>query len=118
MKLNIVVTGGRDYRNRPYLFGMLDAHTHHFNPIRVAHGGATGADALANEWAESRGHEIVVYHAEWDKYGRRAGPIRNKKMLEAEQPDYVIAFQGGRGTSDCVSQARRLGLRVVDLRVP
>src|ERR1044072_2144882 len=47
------------------------------NPLVVIHGNAKGADTIAKEWAFERGVGHVPFHADWDKYGRKAGPIRN-----------------------------------------
>jgi hypothetical protein len=46
----------------------------------VIHGGAPGADTLAHHAATARGLHVEVYPADWQRYGRRAGPIRNEEM--------------------------------------
>jgi hypothetical protein len=56
-----------------------------------------------------------VYMADWDGLGRKAGPIRNQRMLDEGKPDLVIAFPGGRGTADMVRRAREAGVEVVEL---
>ena len=81
----------------------------------IVEGGATGIDTLAREWA--RKHEGVsletfgITRDEWERLGRSAGPRRNEKMLKAGT-DLVVAFGGGRGTANCVMQAKRLGIPV------
>ena len=83
--------------------------------VKVIDGGADGADQVAHEWAISRTIVTVRVRAEWKRYGRRAGPIRNGRMLEMK-PDLVIAFPGGAGTADMVRQAIAAGVEVLDFR--
>lgn len=117
MKVSIVVTGGRDYHDRQHVFDVLERYTEAATSVRLAHGGAAGADSLADAWGrDDLRTEVVVYPADWQTHGRSAGPMRNHYMLEAERPMMVIAFPGGRGTDNCVAHARNLGLTVVDFR--
>jgi hypothetical protein len=78
-------------------------------------GGATGADSIAEDIAIIEGFEVIVKPADWIKYGRAAGPIRNKAMLDLK-PDKVIAFhsdiENSKGTKNCVDQAKERGIQV------
>ena len=59
----------------------------------VIHGAASGADTLASLYAKRRRDlRIQAHPAQWDLYGWRAGPIRNRAMLEIGKPDLVIYF--------------------------
>lgn len=110
--MRIAVTGGRDYRDEEYVNDVLDA-LHKEDPIvSLAHGGAKGADALAAKWGHKNKVLVIPFVAEWLLYGGRAGPMRNRLMLEKSEPDVLVAFPGGRGTADCVRQARKMGIRV------
>ena len=107
----VLVCGGRDYDDRDRVFSELDA----LQPIRmVIHGNARGADTLAQAWCLSRRVQAAACPAQWSKYGKRAGPMRNEAML-GHSPDLVLAFPGGRGTADMVSRARKAGVRVVEI---
>jgi hypothetical protein len=61
-------------------------------------------------------HFVRHFPADWDKYGKAAGPIRNKQMLDEGKPQAVIAFSydlaRSRGTANMVAQARDAGLPV------
>lgn len=101
----ILVCGGRDYADRAFLFESLDA-VHSSTPIQtLIHGHATGADSLADEWARERRVAIHGFRALWKQHGTAAGPIRNQRMLDVGKPDRVIAFAGGRGTTDMCDRA-------------
>ena len=45
-------------------------------------------------------------------FGRSAGAIRNRDMLDTGKPDLVVAFSGGRGTADMVRRAGKAGVAV------
>lgn len=114
--MKVLVCGGRDYRNAAHVWRTLD-QIHEQQQIKaLMQGGAPGADRFARDWAATK-PSIARYvcHAEWEKYGRAAGPIRNARMLGWE-PDVVVAFPGGIGTADMVAKATAAGIRVIDLR--
>lgn len=84
-------------------------------PLTIIHGDAPGADRLAGSVAEEFGCEVIAVPAEWDKYGRSAGPKRNQKMLDEYHPSVVYAFRKdgeSRGTDDMISRARKAGALV------
>jgi hypothetical protein len=98
--LTILVSGGRDYANRAEVFRVLDllAEEAGAEDVEIVHGGATGADALADEWAREREVNSHRYAAKWTRHGRAAGHKRNRAMLEHARPRVVVAFPGGPGT--------------------
>lgn len=111
----VLVTGGRNYANRDLVFETLDK-LHAKTPITcVVHGGANGADSLADFWAVTRNINQSVFPANWKKYGRSAGPIRNQVMIWEGKPELVVAFPGGDGTADMVSRATGAGVRVLTI---
>lgn len=111
--IKIVVTGGRDYRDRWRLEEVLEGINSKEGILLLAHGAnPRGADAFAANWA--RGREIPQrgFAADWRTFGRSAGPMRNEQMLCEVKPDIVVAFSGGRGTADCVRRAKAKGILV------
>jgi YspA, cpYpsA-related SLOG family len=112
----VLVCGGRDFTDRETVFGELDRLHRERRITLVVHGGAHGADELAGEWASSRRIACRVFHADWRAYGKAAGPIRNKQMIDEGRPDLVVAFEGGRGTAGMVSLAREARLEIVVVR--
>lgn len=109
--MRLLVCGGRAYSNRAAVFAALD-RAHAKRPVSVViHGGARGADSLAEDWAVCRHVEVMAFPADW-RLGKAAGPLRNEIMLKDGKPDAVIAFPGGRGTEHMVSLAREAGLPV------
>jgi YspA, cpYpsA-related SLOG family len=105
--MKVLVCGGRNYGDAVTVARVLDELREGVGGIsHVIHGGATGADALAHEWALAHGVQTVECEALWDFHGDAAGPIRNRRMLELE-PDLVVAFPGKKGTANLVELARK-----------
>lgn len=112
--MKLAVTGGRNFNERDAVYAALD-NIHNETPVTLLiHGVASGADTLAGEWAKSRGVPVEEHPADWKAYGRMAGPLRNAAMIR-RRPDVVVAFPGGIGTANMVSQSRKSGLRVVEV---
>lgn len=109
--VKILVCGGRDYNDSKWIFHMLDAINRDRQVTHLITGDAPGADYWAWQWALDREIPVTQYYADWDKYGRAAGPIRNKQML-TENPDItiVLAFPGGKGTENMLKLAREAGV--------
>lgn len=120
-EFRVLVCGGRDYDNRERLFEVLDkalqAATMAGKSFTLVHGGAKGADSLSHVWASMRQNdvEVRVYKADWKTHGRRAGPIRNKKMFTSESPHVIIAFKGGDGTAHMMKIGREAGVPVYEV---
>ncbi|MBX3290007.1 MAG: DUF2493 domain-containing protein [Acidobacteria bacterium] len=79
------------------------------NPTHIISGGARGIDRLAGEYAASNGIKFTEYLADWDRYGKRAGFMRNYIMVgEAEA---VIAVWDGKstGTKHAIDTAKSSG---------
>lgn len=110
--MKVLVCGGRDFPSPAQVWTALDAlHAEH-GFTALMQGGAPGADRMASEWAATKPEiQRYVCHAEWDKYGKAAGPKRNARMLEWK-PDLVVAFSGGRGTANMIAQAEAAGVTV------
>lgn len=114
--MRVLICGGRDYADEARVHAVLGAlHRGERGPIEMlVNGGAPGADALGRQWAEAMRVPGMTVSADWSRYGRRAGPLRNARMLAAK-PDLVVAFPGGRGTANMISQARAAGVEVLEV---
>lgn len=120
--MRILVCGGRtwgykpetDYKEKDLNKFRQGAHLVEFyNPTYLISGGAKGADEVPKflffyPWD--------VFPANWDKYGKAAGAIRNQQMLDEGQPNLVIAFPSGNGTADMIRRAKKAGIEVVEVK--
>lgn len=107
--MRILVCGGREYSDAARVAQVLERYRHD-DPLYIQ-GGASGGDRLTKEWCEKNGLPCATVYANWQYYGNKAGPIRNRWMLLLD-PDVVVAFPGGRGTANMVQQARQEGIPV------
>jgi hypothetical protein len=114
--LVIIVTGSRKWTRQDRVWLILDSYM----PRMVVEGNCPrGADLHARQWLAKMGLPTRSYSADWDRWGKRAGMIRNGRMLRdwCHFPNVrVCAFPlpDGRGTQDCMEQARALGMIVED----
>lgn len=108
--MKVLVCGDRNWADKELIKSILKSTP---DLELVIEGGARGADTLAREAAVELGVEVREYRADWEKYGRAAGPIRNRQMLD-EKPDLVIAFHDNisesKGTADTLREAKRRGI--------
>ncbi len=86
--MKVLVCGGRNWTDRAKIEARLKTLP---SDAIVLAGGAKGADTIAAELATERGLNKQVFPADWNKYGKSAGAIRNRQMLN-ENPMLVIAF--------------------------
>lgn len=81
----------------------------------VIEGEARGADLMSASVAKEIGLTVLPFPADWEKFKKAAGPIRNCQMLD-QKPDLVIAFhndiESSKGTKHCVTEAKRRGIPV------
>ncbi len=114
--MRVLVCGGRDYKNRAKVFATLDGLNRETPILLLIHGACPygGADLLAEDWAKRREVPYYGLPAKFAAIGRKAGPIRNQKML-CLKPDLVVAFPGGTGTAGMVTLARSVGIEVIEV---
>lgn len=120
--MRILICGDRNWTNKQLIFDTLHEFCWHMYNTKgvskfwVIEGEANGADSLGREVAEEMGFEVMKFPAEWDKFHRAAGPIRNQQMLQQGQPDYAFAFHNdlskSKGTIDMVRRLRKAGIPV------
>ena len=117
----IVIAGCRDYTNYSQAKEYIDkclSNIRNENEIIIMSGGAKGADALGEQYAKENGFKIERYNADWDKYGRSAGPKRNEQM--AKNCDCVICFWDGQshGTKSMINYAKKYNKPIRIIKIP
>ena len=113
--MRVLVCGGREFANRQMLTEALNRLHRERGVALIIAGGARGADTMAEWWAKTQNVPFDVYQADWTGLGRKAGPVRNQRMLDEGKPDLVVAFPGGRGTADMMRRAREAGVEVIEV---
>ena len=117
--MKLIIAGGRKFDNYTLLKSEVNKFIqfHNDTNITVISGGATGADNLGERYARENNLILSRKNADWNKYGRAAGPIRNEEM--AKEGTHLIAFWNGSkvrsGTYNmiCIAQKYNLIYRVI-----
>lgn len=118
----VIVTGwhGEAIRYREIVQGVFQDLFLPGPALRLYHGCATGVDTYAWRWAEEHGWDIVGLKADWQRYKKSAGTIRNQRMIARAMADVApegligLAFphSRSRGTWDCVRRMRAIDIEV------
>lgn len=122
--MNILICGSRDWNDfdtiKKYLEELKNTNKNENNAITIIHGGCKGADSIAGYLAFNCGFHVRIFKANWSKYGKAAGPIRNQQMLDEGKPNLVVAFhnalESSKGTMDMVSRARNAGITTIVIK--
>ena len=89
-----------------------------FKVTEIVSGGCpSGADAAGERWASENDVGVLRFKAEWEKYGKAAGPIRNKKM--AEYADALLLIWDGKspGSRNMREEMKKLGKKIYEVKV-
>lgn len=97
--MKVAIVGSRNF---PYPDLITDFVDRLPEGTTVVSGGARGPDSIASTRATTRGLPTEIHPADWDRYGKSAGFLRNTTIVETS--DWVVAFWDGHshGTADTI----------------
>ena len=111
--MRVLVCGSREWKDLQKIQARLSQLP---SDSVVIHGDCRGADRMAGDVAEALGFRVERYPADWVKLGKKAGPMRNTRMIEEGKPELGIAFHEdfhhSTGTADCVRKMEAKGIPV------
>lgn len=113
--VRIIIAGGRDFNNYDFLkkeASIFISEIDNGDHIEIVSGGAKGVDLLGEKFAEEKNLELIVFPADWKKFGRAAGPRRNAQM--AKYATHLLSFWNGesKGTKSMLTLAKKENLKV------
>ena len=113
--MKVAIVGSRGYRDLEEVRQFVRSLP---QDTLVISGGALGVDTVATTEAENQGLSTMIFNPNWGKYGRAAGPIRNKLIVEAA--DEIHAFWDGtsRGTRSTINLAKKANKPITIHTVP
>lgn len=119
--MRVVVFGGRDFFAESWLKTELcdlvwQRKRFASVPQQISvliHGDARGVDQMAGNFGIGCSLEVIEFKADWKKYGKGAGHIRNKQMIDEGKPELGVAFPGGKGTANMIKQLKAAGIPVI-----
>lgn len=109
--MKVIIAGGRDITDLGLVAEAI--YNSEFRITEVVSGGARGVDAIGEMYSRSvLQKEPTIFPADWDKFGKAAGHVRNAEM--AEYADALIAVWDGKspGTKNMINTALAAGLKV------
>lgn len=114
--MRTIIAGSREGANINHIYDAVEKSG--ITPTVVISGTARGVDRLGEEWAKDNSVPIERYPADWDKYGKKAGYLRNSQM--AEIAEALIAIWDGisPGTENMISLATKKKIFVYVYRIP
>ena len=116
--MKIIIAGSRNMVPIKEDWALLDRLLLEMVITEVVSGCAKGADTFGEEWADDQKLPVKKFPADWDKYGRAAGPIRNKQMAKYADGLVAFRFKNSKGTTNMIKQAQERGLKVVVIDKP
>lgn len=104
--MKVIVAGSRTITDREFVERAIDDSE--FDITEIVTGGASGVESLAQVVAVDNNMARSIFIPDWKKYGKSAGPIRNKKM--ANYADALIAVwdKKSRGTKNMIETMQNL----------
>lgn len=112
--MKVIIAGNRDFANDGLLKNVCDKFHAEHTVTEVVSGCASGADTLGEQWAARNRIPVKKFHAEWQTYGRSAGPLRNKQMAEYADALILFDFGIGRGSASMRAEAKKRDLVIVE----
>ncbi|MDV7188458.1 DUF2493 domain-containing protein [Lutibacter sp. TH_r2] len=112
--MKLIIAGSRTFNDYKKICAECDNILQDQTNIEIISGAYyRGADKLGEQYAKERGYKITQFPADWNKFGKAAGPKRNEQM--ANYADTLIAFWDGksRGTKNMIELAGQLGLHLI-----
>lgn len=117
----VIVTGSRQWVDRLSVWTALNQELEIFGAMTLVHGGAAGADDIADRWAwgahqAGRDIHVEVHRPDYVKYDKKTAPlIRNREMAElGADVCYAFPLEGGTGTRHMMTQAMLFGINVIN----
>lgn len=112
--MKLIIAGSRTFTNYKKLCQECDHLLQDQTDIEIVSGAYfRGADKLGEQYAKERRYKLTPFPANWNQYGKAAGPKRNQQM--ANYADTLIAFWDGKskGTKNMIQLAKICGLTVL-----
>jgi ABC-type sugar transport system substrate-binding protein len=115
MAVRVIISGDRNWTCSDLARRVVARLVARHGEVDIVQGAADGVDRAFVEAAYDAGCGVCSYPADWQKHGKKGGPIRNAAMVDAGA-DFVIAVHRSlawsRGTGDLVRRALAAGIPV------
>jgi hypothetical protein len=116
---NLIIAGSRHFTH-PRFYAVVEHGVSVFRetfgvhgPLTVFSGKAEGIDTHGEAYAKAHGWDVKPFEADWT-LRKKAGPLRNQKMIDAgAQGAVIICLDDSRGSRDMLNRAKAADLNVI-----
>lgn len=107
----VIITGSRTITDYQALKEAIESSPWFGSIGTVYVGDAKGVDKLALRWCKENGITYYIFRAEWEEYGKWAGPERNRDMIRLGGEAVIALWDGeSKGTRNMIWEAEKAGL--------
>lgn len=109
-EIKLAIVGSREFSQPKRLFKLLDQFIkdNDYVVTEIISGGAAGVDTYAAQYAQYNKIPLKVHKAEWEKYGKKAGPIRNEYIIRDCDVCFAVWNGTSRGTKNDIDWCHKL----------
>jgi hypothetical protein len=105
--MKVIIAGSRDIKDYKAVGQAISASK--FNITEVVCGCALGVDSIGRTWGIANGIPVKEFPANWDVYGRAAGPMRNIKMAEYADAAIIVWDGKSKGSLNMIKEIKKVG---------
>lgn len=110
--MKVIVAGSRklDALGSTRLINLVDEaiNLSGFKITEIVSGGCYGVDVAGERWAGKKKIPIKIFLPDWNRYGRAAGPFRNKDMAEYAEASIVLCYDNSKGSINMISNMNKI----------
>jgi hypothetical protein len=113
--MKVIIAGSRTINNIELVEKAIKESG--FEITEVVCGCCEGVDTQGELWALKNGIPVKQFPADWKKFGKSAGPLRNKEMVNYGEALLAIHANNSKGTRHIIDYAKRKGIPVFVIEV-
>ena len=116
--IKLAIVGGRYFSDYNKFKIIVSEHIKDIGvPNEIISGGAIGVDTMAEKYANENNIPIIVFKPDWNKYGKKAGILRNTDIIEASTHVLALPCKQSIGTYDSINKAKKLNKELTIVNV-
>lgn len=117
--VKLAVIGSRGFSNYNLFCEKLEYLTQDIKEdiIYVSGGCPSGGDALIKRYTQEKNLSLIEYLPDWDKFGKKAGFLRNKLIID--DATHLIAFwdSESKGTLSSIKMAEKKDIPIKIIKI-
>ena len=108
-EIKVAIVGSRNFTDYIQFKEIVDNYISEIGDVdMIISGGCSGVDSMAEKYADEHHIAIKIFPANWTKYGKRAGPIRNTEIVNDCTHLLALPSKSSVGTKDSINKAKHL----------